>query len=409
VIARLDTERSYFQYKDSVQELVRGVIEAYWTLVQARTDVFARKFQVDQSKFALDLAETEQKVGRKNLGDVVQARTTYKQFVANLIAAEANVLTREGALRNMLGLPPDDDRQLVPTSAPTTQRLRPEWRPLVTLAEQRRPDVVELKLIVEADQQRLLQAENQALPKLDASYLYRWNGLDGVAPNGADVSSTGGRFADWSVGLNFSVPLGLRSGRAQVRQQKLIIERDRANVEQSIHAAIADIALTVRNIDSNYEQFLAYKEARAAAFANVEVQIAKYKTGGVLGQTTYLNVLQALNDFGNALSSEAASLIAYNVALATLERQTGTILETHGLVFAEERFRSAGPLGFVGHGRDYPAANFVSGEPTRYPSTGRPGENVFDLRKPDPNKFELPKDAGDVLPLPKVLPPGGQP
>ena len=36
VIARLDTERSFYQYKDSVQELVRGTIEAYWTLVQAR-------------------------------------------------------------------------------------------------------------------------------------------------------------------------------------------------------------------------------------------------------------------------------------------------------------------------------------------------------------------------------------
>ncbi len=34
VIARLNTERSYFQYKDSVQEMVRDVIEAYWNLVQ---------------------------------------------------------------------------------------------------------------------------------------------------------------------------------------------------------------------------------------------------------------------------------------------------------------------------------------------------------------------------------------
>ena len=42
VIARLNTEQSYFQYKDSVQEMVRGVIEAYWNLVQARIDVKAR-------------------------------------------------------------------------------------------------------------------------------------------------------------------------------------------------------------------------------------------------------------------------------------------------------------------------------------------------------------------------------
>ena len=39
VIAQINTERSYFQFKDSVQESVRGVIEAYWNLVFARTDL----------------------------------------------------------------------------------------------------------------------------------------------------------------------------------------------------------------------------------------------------------------------------------------------------------------------------------------------------------------------------------
>jgi hypothetical protein len=43
VIARLNTERSFFQFKDGAQESVRGVIEAYWNLVFARTDLWARK------------------------------------------------------------------------------------------------------------------------------------------------------------------------------------------------------------------------------------------------------------------------------------------------------------------------------------------------------------------------------
>ena len=55
VIARIDTERSYFQFKDSVQEMVRGVIEAYWSLVFARTDLWARDRQVEQARFAYEL------------------------------------------------------------------------------------------------------------------------------------------------------------------------------------------------------------------------------------------------------------------------------------------------------------------------------------------------------------------
>lgn len=399
VIARLNTERSFFQYKDSVQELVRGVIEAYWNLVQARTDVWARKIQVDQSKEAYEREQARKKTGFADLGGVSQARTTYNQFRANLIAAEANVLAREGAIRNLLGLPTDDGRKLVPVSAPTTERLRPDWDALIRLAEQRRPDVVELKLIVEADYQRLLQAENQALPKLDAVALYRWNGLDGNMPNGEHTETGSGQFTDWSVGINFSVPLGLRAGRAQVRQQSLIIARDRANVEQGVHAAVHEVAATVRDLDNAFEQYLAFKEARAAAFDNLQVQIELFRSG----RNIYLNVLQALNDFGNTVTAEAQALLTYNVSLARLERQTGTILETHGLVFVEERFQAAGPLGLPGHERLYPSAIVTIGSPRRYPGSDQPAENAFDLRNPDPRET-APKPRPVEMLQPRPLP-----
>ena len=58
--------------------------------------------------------------------------------------------------------------------------------------EQRRPDIVELKLIIEADKQRLIQAKDQTKPKLNAVAAYTWNGLSGEMPNGEDVSTAGG-------------------------------------------------------------------------------------------------------------------------------------------------------------------------------------------------------------------------
>jgi outer membrane protein TolC len=402
VIARLNTEQSYFQYKDSVEELVRGVIEAYWNIVLARLIVWAREIQVQQSREAYELESARLKSGLKgDLGTVAQARVTYFQFQANLVAAKADVLTREGALRNLLLLPPNDGRRIVPVSAPTSQALRPDWDQMVRLAEQRRPDIIELKLITEADRVRLLQAQNQALPQLNATALYRWNGLSGEMPNGEHVSTNPGQFTDWSVGVNFSVPLGLRQGRAQVREQRLIIARDEANLEQGVHAAVQQLAATTRDLDSAYEQYLAYKETRDAADVNVRAQNERFRAG----QTIYLNVLQALNDWGTAVSSEAQQLTGYNVALATLERQTGTILETHGLVFFEERFRAAGPLLLPSHDRFYPYANPPAGSPQRYPGTGEPGENAFDLKSPVERSKQEP---AETLPPPRVVPKEGQ-
>jgi outer membrane protein TolC len=397
VIARLNTEQSFFQYKDSVQDLVRGVIEAYWNLVQARVNVWARKIQVQQSKEAFERESARLKTGFADIGTASQARVTYQQFQADLIAAEADVLTREGALRNLLFLPPNDDRQIIPTSAPVSQRLPHEWDGLVRLAEQRRPDIIELKIILEADQQRLLQAENQVLPRLDAAATYRWNGLSGEMPNEETLSTRPGQFTDWTVSVNFSVPLGLRQGRAQVRQARLLIARDRANIEQQLHGAIHELASSLRDLDSAYEQYLALRETRVAADINLRVQNEKFRTG----QTIYLNVLQALNDWGSAVSSEAQQLLNYNITLAALERQTGTILDTHGLVFTEERFRAAGPL--LVRKREYPAATVPVGAPQRYPGRGEPSEDSFDLRNPDP-RSERPT-FGPIEPLPPVPPP----
>jgi outer membrane protein TolC len=385
VIARLNTEVSYFQYKDAVQQLVLGTITAYWNLVQARVNVWARKIQEDQSKEAYDRESARLKTGFSDVGTVSQTRVTYNQFRASRIAAEADVLTREGALRNLLGLPASDDRQIVPTSAPTDRRLRPDWDTIVQLAEQLRPDIVELRIIEEADTVRLLQAENQVLPRLDAIGLYRFNGLTGEMPSGDEVSTRPGQFTDWSVGINFSVPLGLRQGRAQVRQQKLLIARDRANVEQQVHLADHQLASTLRDLDSAYEQYVALKETRAAADVNLRVQNEKFRAG----QTIYLNVLQALNDWGSAVSSEAQQLLIYNTALATVEQQTGTILQTHGLVFIEERFRAAGPLLCD---RLYPYAQPPFGSPHEFPGTGSASENAFDLRNPAQRDPRSPED-----------------
>ncbi|NBO92587.1 MAG: TolC family protein [Planctomycetia bacterium] len=397
VIARIDTERSFFQYKDAVQEMVRSVVDGYWNLVQARTEVWARQNQFDLAETDFNITEARRKVGLADLGAYSQKKVALEQFRSSLLQAKANVLAREGALRNLLGLPPEDQRRIVPTSSPTTTSFRRDWEKLVKLAERHRPDVIELKLILEADNQRLLVAENQALPRLDGVATYRWNGLSGEAPNGQYLATNFGQFTDYTIGVNFSVPLGLRSARARVRQQQLLIARDRANLDQGLHTAIHTLAISVRELDTAYAQYEINKNLRAAALENLKYQLAQERTGRVI----YLNVLQALQDWGNAVSSEALSLTTYNTALATLERNTGTILESHGLVFLEEQFGAAGPLGALHPDIYYPRSIRSTGKPNRYPGGKSPSEESFDLKKPTESR----KESDVPLPLPRPIPP----
>lgn len=378
IITRINTERSYFQLKDAMQELVRGTIEAYWAVVFARTDAWARRQQVEQGTGALARAEARKRQGFGNVAEVAQAQVALYNFRANLIGAEANLLQREAALRNILGYSPTDPPRIVPITPPTPVRIDPKWDEILQLASTYRPDLIELKMILEADRQSVIIAQNQALPRVDATLLYRWNGLEGQTPNDQVISTTPGQFTDWSMGVNFAVPLGLRQGRAGLRRSELILARDRANLEQGLHAASHQLAGNLRNLAQFFEQYKAYKETRQAARVNLEQQLAEFRAGRAI----FLNVLQAITSWGDAVSAEAQALAQYNVELASLERQTGTILESHGVRFVEERFRAIGPLGRCADMPCYPKAVVPEPNAPKYPTSNEPAEAGLEREKP---------------------------
>jgi hypothetical protein len=110
---------------------------------------------------------------------------------------------------------------------------------------------------------------------------------------------------------------------------------------------------------------------------NLEQQI---EIGNELEQ--FIVLLQAIVDWGNAVSSEAQALVAFNSELANLERETGTILESHGISFVEERFGSIGPLGRVALPVSYPEATPPEGNVDRYEEGSESSEQRFDLVDP---------------------------
>ncbi len=381
VVARIDTERSYAQYKDSVQGLVRGVIEAYWSLVFARTDQWARQQQVLQAEFAYNRADARFRTGDASRRIVAQARVSLGGFKANLTAAQNNVLQREAALRNMLGLPPADGKRIVPTTPPFTDSVAFDWYKLLALADQNRPDLIAFKLAIEANEQRLLLARNQAHPAVDATMLYRWNGLSGRTSGGTTVSSRAGQFTDWTLGVNVSMPLSLRQERAAVRRQELMLARDRANLGQATHEMTHILATTLRDLEQFYQQYQEFRAMRTDALLNLQENRARWDQGGV-GGISYVDLLLAITDWGNTISSEAQALAQYNTGLANLEREAGTILEAHGVRFVDERFASVGPFGFLICPTYFPASTPTTPNAVRYPAGNEPSEEFFELDDP---------------------------
>ncbi len=384
VIARISTEQSFYQLKDAVQELVRGVVEGYWNIVAARVDVWARRQQVDQLEFASNFFEAQLRVGRADLGDAAQARVSLANFRANLIAAEAELLNREAAFRNLLGLDPVDEFCLIPSTPPLKDQQRFEWQQLLATAEQFRPEVIQIKLQIDADRQRLLVAHNNALPQVNAVANQTLNGLGGTGPTGVTTGAFGA--PNVRVGLDVALPLGLRSSRAQLRQAELTLARDRANLRQQLHFLTHNVAQTLRNQEQLFRQYEAFRIVREAAKINLDRQFAVFRVGGTpTDRINYLQVLLAVTDWGNAVSNEANSLTRYNVELANLQRQIGTIIEDHGITFYEDRYLS---LGVLRKCKDYPEAIWTGENQPVYPVGDEAADQSFDLQS------NVPKPGG---------------
>ncbi|MEM9644825.1 MAG: TolC family protein [Planctomycetota bacterium] len=375
VLARIDTERSFFAYKNAVQSSVRGVIDAYWNLVLAKTNLWAIEQQVEQATFALEQEQARVDSGNANEGELAQAKLALERFKASRLSSRANVLQQQAALLNMMNLPPYEPVRLVPSTPPNDERVAVDWLLINELAQRQRPDIIELKLILEADQQRLLVADNEAQPRLDGVAAYQWNGLQGTVPTGGRLRGDG---QDWTLGVNFSVPIGLRGERSRLRQRQLLLQRDRANLDQQLKITEHLLAQSMRNLDTLYSQYERFQAVREAARVNLEQQLAQFE----VGRAQFIVVLQAIVSWGEAVTQEALSLTQYNTGLAELELQTGTILESHNVFFFEERFRAIGPIGRCGETVCYPRSQPPTPTVVRYDDGSEPSEESFDLNSP---------------------------
>lgn len=400
-IARLDTNRSYFQLRGSVQDLVYSVIENYWLLVAARVDTWAREQQVEQGRFAFERALARKERGLADSGEVTQTKLAYYNFRALLISSRSNLLDRENTLRNLLFLPPAGSVEIKPTTIPHLDRVPFDWDLLINLADSHRPELQDLRTVLWQDMHRLDVVNNQNQAQLNAVAQYKWHGLSGkLTPFGGgppeDYAVSGQSYTDWILGLEYEVPLGRRDFRSQVRAQELTYARDLALLKQGRHAAFQQLASTYRDVERTYQEYEAYRETRLAAAENLQQQRVEFEAG----RTIFLNVLAAITDWGNAVSAEVSSLMRYNIALANVERQTGTILQTHGIQFLEEKFAAEGPLGEHFAPVCYPRDLRPSTNCPRYESGLQPLEDQY-LEKNTPAVESLNRSSE----LPQPLPP----
>jgi outer membrane protein TolC len=345
VIARLQSDQSVWDLKQSTLSLVRSVESAYWSLDAAYTALRTVEQVIPLAGEVVRVSRARLDTGKAIPADVGQAEVQLHQFRQQRTRALAAVLAEETSLRNLMGLPPSDARRIVPKDLPWTGRIAVDWASTLQSAFANRPDVVRQRLAVRVRELQMLIARNQLKPQVDVSGLWRVNGLAAELDDAIDLLSDN-RFQDWQLGFSINVPLGFRAESARLQAAELQHERDRALLTETAHQAVHELSDVVRDLDALHDEYLAAVARRRSAEVWLEGARTRFENPvpAVEGQDALLlalNVyLQALSSWSAASNETAALLARYNTSLARLEEAKGTLLDVSNIQLQEDPCRA---------------------------------------------------------------------
>jgi outer membrane protein TolC len=279
-VAELDALTSGFTAKDTETTVVADAVMLYHELTFAQDRVKAARERIRNAERLQGEALALQRAGRLPATDVWEVQNALDRYRAGLSEAQQFELERANRLRTMLtqnGRSTGLLRTIDPLPDVTDSPLPVEDS--VRTALDHRADYRALKVAVDRENTQLGYSRNQALPRFDLVGTYGRNGLEYAARDALSVSKTRD-YPSWSLGLQFSMPLG-RNVQAEADIQTAVIRLEEARRGiQALEVQIAndiDTALSMRT--RALERWRLWREVHEREKQQLEAERSRF-TGG---------------------------------------------------------------------------------------------------------------------------------
>ena len=323
--ARYQQSQAGFQFDRAVQDTLLLVVQAYWDLVFARENwrvvVSALAVAVEQLRITEERIRVRELAPRDRVADEAEVARRREE----LILTENIMRKREDDLRRLLFDASDPvvwKTNLRPTSDIDVPPQRGEipFEPLVAIAVEERPDLRAQRSALAVAEVALLQAESETLPGLDLIGGYSSDGVREEGLSYAFNDSTG-QYPDWSVRLEFSVPLGNQAARSRAQRASLEVERQRRLLHALTLDVTAEVRDAVRNLSSFAESIVASTESVRLATSNLETEQIKLRVGA----STNFEVQRRNQELREARSRQLRNQLDYRVAESRLLHAQGLL------------------------------------------------------------------------------------
>lgn len=280
------------EFERTVQDTMLAIVQAYWELVFTRENWrvvdSALSVALEQLRITDERIRVQDAAPRDRVADEAEVARRREE----LIVAGNAIRDREDDLRRLLYDGSDASiwqvnlRPISPIKVEPASSV-PPFEEIVEVALRNRPDLHSMQNSVATAEIALMEAERDVLPQLDLIGRYSSDGVSSDDPvtgrsggfRDAFQDSSGQQFPDWSVRLEFAIPIGNQAARSRSRRASIEVERQR----RLLHGATLDVTREVREalrrITTLGQSILATTESVRLAITNLETEQVKQRVG----------------------------------------------------------------------------------------------------------------------------------
>lgn len=306
------------------QQVAISAVQNWFAQLSARASLDAAQASLLAAEETAKAARQRQLIGVATREDELQAETALAQAQLTVIQRQGELAASAGRLAVVAGYAADTTLALDYQDT-ELDRLRrdasaqpPELKQLLTLAQERRPELIAQQLRVQANTSELDRIAAQARPRLSLS-ANSSNSRDDLSRN------QGGQ-----VALTATLPLftGFQQRHQEALAQSQIAEQtiELARVQQQVSL---DVWLAWQQFSTAQARIAATDSLLAAASESSRAALARYRAG--LGNL--LNVLNAQSNLADARQQHARSRFDLAAARLQLAQASGLLVRDTAMEF----------------------------------------------------------------------------
>jgi len=316
-----------------VTDLVRV---QYWNLRAAIEQIEIQRRALAQAQQLLADNQLRVQLGSMAPIQVVQAQSQVAAAEQALLNAQVQWRNAELGLKSLLIGGADDPllgQTINPSELPTLAEQAVDIDAALQVALRERADLRQQRQELAISELELDVAADGRLPSLDLVASYSLQGVGGTLferseLGGDPVLVERGGYLDglnsiadfdtptWSVAMNFSYPIGMRSGRANAERARLQFEQSQLAIRSQELAIITEVTSSGLAVTDTNLQLQAAQRSRELAEESALAEITRFNAGAA----TNFEVGQANDDVTSARLAELRALINHINAIADFER-----------------------------------------------------------------------------------------